>query len=121
MQSICAYPIAILLIMMTTGCTAVSLERHTVNQALTSADLRYQLVLDNLAKMATNPGTLPAFGTVTDGLANVTDAYSFDAKTALDGLKGFTGETLTESANRQPDLSWTMDPAHTSAQLQALQ
>lgn len=83
--------------------------------------MRYQLVLDSMARMAANPGNLPALGTATDGLSNVTDAVAFDAKTALDGLKGFTGEGLTANASRNPDLNWTIDPVHTADQLSALQ
>jgi hypothetical protein len=98
----------------------VSLERHTTNQAMTTTEIRYQLVLDNLACLAHDPGSLPSFATVTDGIAAVSDTAGFDAKTALDGFKGFTGEGLTGNASRSPDVQWTMDPVHTSQQRRAV-
>jgi hypothetical protein len=103
------------------GCTALSLERHTANQAMTCADMRYQLVLRTLARTAANPGNLPSMGTMTDGQTTISDSLSFDAKTALDAVKGFTGETLNGSASRNPSLQWTIDPVHTPEQLRAAQ
>jgi hypothetical protein len=103
------------------GCTAVSLERHTANQAMTGTDMRYQLALDTLVKMAANPGNLPSLGTATDGQAFVVDNATFDAKTGLAAIKGFTGETLSGSATRSPQNIWTIDPVHTPDQILAIQ
>ncbi len=62
--------------------------------------MRYQIVLDAVAKIISNPGNLPSLGTATDGTAVVTDSVAFDAKTALVALKGFAGETLTGTPMR---------------------
>lgn len=102
------------------GCTALSLERHTANQAMTAAEMRYQLVLVTLAKVSANPGNLPSLGTVTDGQATVTDSASVDLKTAIDGLKGFTQESITGTASRSPNLQWTIDTANTPEQIKAV-
>ena len=103
------------------GCTALSLERHTANQAMTAADMRYQLVLNTLARIAANPGTLPGVGIVTDGTVTLTDQANIDVKTALDGLKGFTGEAISGGASRSPNLQWTIDTAHIPDQIRAVQ
>ncbi len=59
---------------------APSLERRTVNQTMSSTDLRYQMVMDNLATAAANDGALPSFGVISDGLTTVTDSAKFDVK-----------------------------------------
>jgi hypothetical protein len=88
---------------------------------MTASDLRYQLVLDNMARVAANRGNLPSLATVTDGQTAVADSLTFDAKTTLDFLKGFTSEVLNGSGIRSPNLTWTMDPTHTADQIRALQ
>ena len=103
------------------GCNALSLERHTTNQAMTAADIRYQLVINILARSAANPGNLPAIGTVTDGSVSVSDKATIDIKTALDGIKGFTSETISGGASRSPSLAWTLDTASTADQVRAAQ
>ena len=102
------------------GCTALSLERHTANQAMTLSDLRYRLVLNNFAKLARSPGSLPSLATISDGLATVADSGGFDAKTGIDGFKGFTGEALNATGSRSPEGQWTIDPVHTPSQIRAI-
>jgi hypothetical protein len=97
----------------------LSLERHTANQAITATDIRYQLVLNTLAKLAASPGDLPGLGTVTDGTAAVTDQANLDLKTALDGVTGFTGETVSGGVTRSPNLQWTIDTAYNPDQINA--
>jgi hypothetical protein len=103
------------------GCTALSLERHTANQAMTAGEMRYQIVLNTLARMSETPGRLPGLGTVTDGQAAVTDQANIDLKTALDGSKGFTSEAISGGMSRSPNLQWTIDTAYTPDQIRAAQ
>ena len=110
---------AAVLTVILSGCTAVSLERHAANQAVAITELRYRLVLDNFARLARNSGCLPSLGTVSDGITTVSDSGTFDAKTGLDGFKGFTGETLSLTASRAPDETWTIDPVHMTTQIRA--
>jgi hypothetical protein len=118
----CIIPLAsLVLCALLAGCTAVSLERRTANQAMTGTDMRYQLVLDTMAKMATNAGNLPSLGSATDGQAFVIDSINLDAKTALISLKGFNGEALNGTASRSPQNNWTIDPVHIPEQIRALQ
>jgi hypothetical protein len=55
------------------GCTHLALERRTVNQASTVADLQYQQVLDNLAMFACNPDALAWHLKLTAGTIQVSD------------------------------------------------
>ena len=52
-------PIALFAVLVfSSGCTHTALERRTVNQASTMADLQFHQVLDNLAMFACNPDAL---------------------------------------------------------------
>jgi hypothetical protein len=95
----------------------MSLERRPVNQAMTAADMRYQLVVNTLARIAYRPGELPGLGIVTDGTVNLNDTVNIDVKTALDGLKGFTSEALTGGVTRSPQQQWTIDTAFIPEQI----
>jgi hypothetical protein len=117
MKSLLAMASLTLMLLAEAGCTALSLERHTANQAITAADMRYQLVMDTLARVSANAGNLPGLGIVTDGQITVTDSASFDARTALDGLKGFTSEMLNAMGTRSPNLQWTIDTTSTEDQV----
>jgi hypothetical protein len=106
-----------------TGCTSLSLERHTVNQVATITDTRFREVLNNLAATAANPGVLPSYAPIGDGVATVGDTFTFDAKTALQRatFKGFNSETIGLMGAFNPQPQWTIDPVATSEQLEALQ
>jgi len=65
-----------LIIVLAAGCTHLALERRTVKQAATLADLQSQQVLDNLAMFASNPQALPWHLKLKDGLVQVTDQAS---------------------------------------------
>ncbi len=57
-----------------TGCTNVALRHSTVNQANSMTDLQYQMVLENLATLAANPGTMPWHANITGGTTQITDS-----------------------------------------------
>jgi len=105
-----------------TGCTTTSLERHTVNQALSVTDLRYQEVLNDLAAVANNPGNLPSFAAISDGTSILTDSAQVDSMTAWDlqSLKGFSKETLNAFVKRSPEQNWTLTPVVSEPLLQGL-
>jgi hypothetical protein len=109
------------------GCTAASVREHTVSQAMSVADMRYQEVLDNLAMVAHNTGTLPSFAITTNGIANVTNTISLDPTTAFSNtlilgniVHGFSQETLNGFGSHNPELLWTIAPVVGEPNLEAL-
>ncbi len=103
------------------GCTSIALRRHAVNQAETVTDLRYQEVVNNLAILADEPGTLVSFSIIDGGTARVTDTVQGETQTLWDhAVHGFSRETLTGVAKRSPDLQWTLAPVASKPQLEAI-
>jgi hypothetical protein len=103
------------------GCTTVSLERHTLNQALSVTDMRYQAVLNNLAVLANNCGALPSFALTASGVANVSNMVQAESITLWDrAVHGFSKETLSFLGKHNPDQQWTLDPVVSEPQLAGL-
>jgi hypothetical protein len=65
-----------------TGCTTGRLRQRTINQGSTLPELQYQQVLDNLARFATHPESLPWHVNLKEGTSQLTDSLSGGA--ALD-------------------------------------
>jgi hypothetical protein len=103
------------------GCTAMSLERRTVNQALSVTDLRYREVMQNLAAIADDPSRLPAFAVIDSGITQVTDTAGVDSKTAFDrAISGFAKQASSVAGKRSPDQNWTVEPVASQPQLEAI-
>jgi hypothetical protein len=103
------------------GCTSTQLQQYALNQSLSVAEMRYQQVVNDLAKVAHNAGTLPEFALMAAGTANVTNTVSIDTGTLWDAaVRGFSKETLTPFGQHNPELQWTLDPAVSEPQLEAL-
>ena len=108
-------------VFMAVGCTATSLERHTINQAMSVSDMRYQQVLDNFARLQADPSSLPSFATLANGASVLTDTAGIESATTWDrALHGFSKETLTPSFRHNPDPSWTLNPIVAAPHLYAL-
>ena len=56
------------------GCAGEQLRHTTANQAGTLTELQYQMVLENLATFAENPGAMPWHVNLTGGASQVTDS-----------------------------------------------
>jgi hypothetical protein len=93
-----------------TGCTARALQQTARTQIASVARFRYQEVMDNLAVVAANPGTIPALAIVADGTATVVDTATFDAKTVLTRVIGLSPTTLSPAFSRNPQPIWTVNP-----------
>lgn len=109
------------------GCTMASLERHTVAQAGSVIDLRYQEVLDNLAMIAKDPASLPAYSTIFSGTAQVTDTEQLSTTTVWQYVKaatgaqsGFSSEALNPQLSRAISQNWTLDPIVVPEKMEAL-
>ncbi len=66
--------LAIVGVLSLTGCANTQLRHSTVAQASTLSDLQYQMVLENLAMFAANPGSMPWHVNLTGGASQVTDS-----------------------------------------------
>jgi hypothetical protein len=105
------------------GCTMLSLERHTVAQSASTGDLRYREVMDNLAMSAANPSALPYYATIYSGSAQVSDTFGAISTTTWQhvvGKNGFGSEAFNPSEQRQIIENWTLDPVVYSAKLEAM-
>ncbi len=103
--------LALVLVLGASGCTTAMLERYSLNQIASVSDMRYREVMKNLAVLAANPSILPSFAVIADGVAQLVDTGSADAKTIWGhAFKGFISETLTGTVSRNPQPQWTLDP-----------
>jgi hypothetical protein len=110
------------------GCTSWALQRTTTEHAESSADLRYQEVVENLAMIYANPEALPAYVTIYAGAADVTDTLRGTSQTtwARTAAKpaGFMTAFTTQSSDifgsRAIRNTWTMDPVIVPERLRAM-
>jgi hypothetical protein len=110
------------------GCTMMSLERHTAAQTASTGDLRYREVVDNLARCASNPSLLPCYASIYSGSAQVSDTQGLMATTTWQHVipvtatskNGFASQVGTPSEQRQIQLNWTLDPIVHTAKLEAM-
>jgi hypothetical protein len=104
-----------------TGCTSTTLQHYTLNQAMAVTDMRYRQILQDLAVIANNAGSLPSFALTANGTANMTHTVSIDTATMwAQVVNGFSQETLTGFGQLNPELQWTLDPVVSEPQLQAI-
>jgi hypothetical protein len=101
------------------GCTAAMLDRQTVNQTISITDMRYQEVMDNLAVVAHNTGTLPSFALNGGGVSQVTNLVSVEPKTTWDPV-GFISQALNVAGKHNPQVQWNFEAATSNVQLAAL-
>jgi hypothetical protein len=105
----------------------LALERHTLAQGESVAELRYLEVVDNLALVARDPGALPAYSSIFAGTAQVTDTAQFGT-TLVWLVKGIMSSVsyglFTEAANPQLSRSvsenWSLDPLVVPEKVEAM-
>ncbi len=112
------------------GCTTMSLERHTANQVQSLVDFRYQQTLDCLAAVADNPASLPSYSLLSAGITKISDTGGLASTTvwqhtvpaAASGIaiRGFASEGLGATLGRAPTLSWTLIAVADHSQLEAM-
>lgn len=116
------------LAILSAGCTTLALERHTLNQASSTTDIRYREVLNNLAAIAANPWILPSFSSIYAGTANISDqaqasSIGVIAREAIPAGGTFTTldqETLDLQVQRTVTQNWTLDPSSAPETLTAM-
>jgi hypothetical protein len=102
-----------------TGCTSLALERHTLSQAATPTDIRYQEVLENLAMIARDPAALPAYSSIFAGTAQITDTSQFASTTSV-GPGATSAQIASPQFTRAVVGNWTLDPINTPEKLEAI-
>jgi hypothetical protein len=112
-----AWILAILCVACSTGCTTGRLRQRTINQGSTLPELQYQQVLDNLARFAARPDSLPWHVNLREGTTQVTDSIS--GGSALD-----TGPPVTFFpqllGSRTAVAQWGMAPVIDATELRLL-
>lgn len=105
-----------------TGCTHIALERRTVKQASTLADVQYQQVLDNLAAFACNPEALPWHVKLKGGLVQVADQGTAEFGAEFGLLDGGNGSKFLPGLSGQRGVvnQWDVDPAVDEDELELL-
>lgn len=106
-------------IITSTGCTHHSLERNTINQVGTVSDMRYRLVLDNLAVAAVQPGSLPFHTVISGGATTVNDSRGLNSATVINAM-AFDNQAITLDGRRDVTENWTLDPVFEPEKLIAM-
>jgi hypothetical protein len=109
------------------GCTTMALERHALRQGESATEIRYQEVMENLARVAHDPAALPAYSSIFVGTTQVTDSASLGSTTVwvTRGVMGTTrGGFVAETANpqiaRNISENWALDPVMAPEKIEAL-
>lgn len=108
----------VLLVLPCTGCTMLSLQRHTLAQANTTPDLRYQEIVDNLAMIAADPSVLPSYSSIFAGSVSVQDQGQLISMTKWPFHVG--SQAANPIVNRQIYGTWTLDPVEVPEKLDAM-
>jgi hypothetical protein len=100
-----------------TGCTTGRLRQRTIHLGSTLPELQYQQVLDNLARFAANPATLPWHVNIREGTTQITDSFTGGALVDL-GPPAVTQPQLFGS--RTAVAQWGMSPVIDATELRLL-
>ncbi len=101
-----------------TGCTTLALERHTLAQEESPTDIRYKEVLENLAMVAHDPATLPAYSSIFAGTVQITDTAQLASMTTF--APGAAAQMLTPQLTRAALGNWALDPINAPEKLEAI-
>jgi hypothetical protein len=108
------------------GCTTLSLERHTLAQANSTVELRYGETLQNLALIAHDRDALPNFASIFSGTVQVTDTAQLSSTTVWENFVSIKKPTgwFSEAANPQASRivlhNWALDPIAVPEKLEAM-
>lgn len=101
------------------GCNSTQLRFTTLRLTSTLPDLQEKQVLDNFARLALNPGSLPFFAVVDAGTANIDD--SGNGSLSFGGSpRAFTTGTYGLGASRTVTGNWSLKPLNNPDRLAAM-
>jgi hypothetical protein len=104
-----------------TGCTHIQLRNSTLSQVATISDLRYQQVMDNLARAVANPSFLPYFAVIEQGTTQIQDLVANPSGSLTWNQYSITQEVLGLNASRTVADQWSQDPIKDPDRLKAMQ
>jgi hypothetical protein len=102
------------------GCTAMSLSRRTVDQGNTYADVIYRQVMENLAMVANNPEVLPSYSLIDFGTTDITDKVGLAGVLTIPPANGAISGSIDPSGSRAIKQNWTLTPVVAPEKLRAL-
>jgi hypothetical protein len=104
------------------GCTMNSLTRQSVAQSDSAVDVRYQEIMDDLAKVADDPWSLPDYASIFSGTIFVQDQGQIASTTIwpMSAAELIGGQITNPSINRQISQNWTLDPIMVPEKLEAI-
>jgi hypothetical protein len=113
------YGMLVAALAMCAGCTSLAAKRHALNQEVTSTDIRYQEVVDNLALIYHDPAALPAYCSIFAGSVQVNDSEQIVSQTTV-GPGAVGAQVFTPQLTRQATGNWSLDPINTPEKLEAM-
>jgi hypothetical protein len=111
------------ILLASTGCTTLALERHSLALASTAENLRYQEIMDNLAAVAHDPAALPSYASIYSGAATINDSAQLMSSTVwnhMKGVSGFSTESVNPQIMRSATENWSLDPIVVPEKIEAL-
>jgi len=119
---------ALMLSIVSHGCTGLALERGALAHAESSSDLRYREAIENLALVYSNPDTLPAYSSIFAGTTDISDSVQVSSTTTwartllkpIGSTTGFATQTLDIPSSRTIKKNWTLDPTFVPEKLRAM-
>jgi|ERR1700733_1683945 len=119
-----AFLVATVALVLLPGCTWTALRQESVSLAGAGVDLRYREVIENLAMIAANPSTLPAYSSIYASSMDVVDGIQLDGSTtwvhALPTPSGLSTQTMDIPASRSVKGSFLLDPTIAPEKLRAI-
>jgi hypothetical protein len=102
------------------GCNAQQLRFTTMRLSETIPDLQERQVIDNLARIAANPGALPYYSVVNAGTVSISDNASGGLVSLFVQHKVAPSATLEGIASRSVTGNWTLNPMTNPDRLRAM-
>jgi hypothetical protein len=107
------------------GCSNVVLHRAALNQAATVTDIQYQIVLDNIAMLKSNPGALPWHVKLLSGTVTANnEVASTGTYQVAEAVSATPARTITRIIAATPKAvlqqGWTISPVTDAHELRAL-
>jgi hypothetical protein len=112
--------LASVVVLVLSGCSSQQLRFTTMRLGETVPDLQERQVIDNLARIAANPGSLPYYSVINGGTASISDTASGGLGALTLQHRIFPSATLDASASRTVTGNWTLNPMTNPDRLRAM-
>jgi hypothetical protein len=112
--------LAALMLASSGGCSWSHLRSSTLNASRTIPDIQERQVLDNLARVADDPGNLPYYAVVNAGLVNLSDSGSGGLGSLGLQHRIFPSASLNANASRTISGNWSLNPSVSPDRIRAM-